>query len=274
MKLFFIFLISLIVFISFNCDKNSNLKIQYPLSIGSNWEYQRTMEAIGSSGSVPDFFNNYNAKATVEITSMEFLNDTLETYVFRSVLQDSFGTYISENYYNDDNNGLYIYAYKNATGVVIHPKSNKYSFVLNKKRYNSLQELSYYIQNPFLLTKSNSTKDSIIMENPPVMSLEYPLKNSSHWAYRSEEHVIPIDKKVISKQVIETPAGNFYCYKIQWIYTTDIFDGVEFYDYVGKIGLIKRELHVKNIEITSAEGGTIGTIDILDAYILKNYNIE
>jgi hypothetical protein len=90
--------------------------------------------------------------------------------------------------------------------------------------------------------------DSLYYENPPVQSLKYPFEISSQWTYRNRYNPWHIDKKILGKETIALPAGNFECFKIQWLYDMDHdwqWDkDIVFYDYLHAKGLMKRDIKI------------------------------
>ena len=112
-------------------------------------------------------------------------------------------------------------------------------------------------------------------EGPPVQSFKYPLKQDLEWNYRHDYFII--NKKVVGKETIELPSGNYECWKIQWLYdftnTGQFVGNITFYEYVSTKGLIKRILFMKDVPITSPENPLgEGLMDFKEEIVLTGIN--
>ena len=120
--------------------------------------------------------------------------------------------------------------------------------------------------------------DSLIFEDPPVRTFRYPLQIGSNWIYRSGDKFWRIEKKVVGKEVIEHPLGNFHCYLINWLYDINK-DGqwdedVQFTEALSKKGLIYRKLNLYNIEVIGETGAFIGLTNFKEEYVLESYILD
>jgi len=279
------FVLALLALAIFSCDNENDNPggMIYPLSVGNSWEYSREMNLFfyQDSAGTPVYEDTatYTSTASVVITGKETLRDSIETYVFYSEENDSFGTfgtYSGIDYYNNTDSGLYLYAYQ-SWGPYILPKTQTSSKILFKgKTFNSVRELSNYLQ--AALPSYRVLSDSIYFEEPPVKSLQYPLKVGARWIYREADDPWRIDKVVTARDTIQVPAGEFSCYKIQWLYDLDDDEqwdeDIAFYDYISSAGLVRRHLIVLGLAHIDAQGNELGYFDVYEKFTLTAVSLE
>ena len=83
-----------------------------------------------------------------------------------------------------------------------------------------------------------------------------------------------IKKIVLGIEEVEVPAGKFDCWKIQWTYPeAEWNDDVDFYEYVSREGLIKREAEFRNINVMSESGTLYGKAEFQEKQYLTDYDI-
>ena len=88
-----------------------------------------------------------------------------------------------------------------------------------------------------------------------------------------------IKKKIAESEVLETPAGTFFCYRIEWLYDINydgrLDDDIHLADYYSAIGLVRRSIKIQDLVITdenSPDG--IGVFDYSEEYQLINYQVK
>jgi hypothetical protein len=156
------------------------------------------------------------------------------------------------------------------------PKTFNRKKILFKGRYfNGIREITSYITRA--IPQNIVRADSLIYEIPPLQSLKYPMKTESQWTYRHPGQPWQIDKKIVSYEKINVPAGSFDCYKIQWLYDIDqdgVWDtDIVCYDYICDKGLIQRSFFFKDVMIISQQSPEpIGLMDSKDESILTKLN--
>ena len=118
----------------------------------------------------------------------------------------------------------------------------------------------------------------VTLEDPPVVTLQYPLEPGSHWQMRAEGEPFRIDKEVVGRTEVEVPAGRFDCYVVQWTYpgSPSLDEQVEFYDYIAAEGLVKRSIITKNVPVTTYSDpyGQMGIVDLRDEFELVSYQVQ
>jgi hypothetical protein len=264
----------LYIFIISSCGHDSSLDpgdndFTYPIRLGNHWEYQRTFNSYSDSS-----FWQYDTVVTstveMKIISKEVFFDSVDVYLFQeSLTETNRPTFESVTYYNNTENGLYFYAYR-GPGYVIPKPIPTGKIVFKGIIFNSLQEITQTIS--LALNKRENLADSLYFETPPIQSLKYPIEVNSQWTYRYPRNPWHIEKKIISKEPINVPAGNFECYKIQWLYDMDHNgewdEEIIFYDYLSSKGLIKRSISIFGIN----EVEPLQSIRAEDISVLTNIN--
>jgi hypothetical protein len=162
-----------------------------------------------------------------------------------------------------------MYYYAHWGGGTVMPKSiQNYRLVFNGKTFSNIDELKLYLTIP--ISHSKNPIDSLNHEIPPLLYLKYPLETGSVWTYRNMEEPFQIEKKIVTFENVTVPAGSFYCYKIQWIYTQPgLGDSVLHYDYISEKGLVKTSYIVKDILLIAQDGDTLGVYEIKDESVLN-----
>jgi hypothetical protein len=108
--------------------------------------------------------------------------------------------------------------------------------------------------------------------------LKYPLQTGLQWTIRESGDPWRVDKKVISEEQIEVPAGRYYCVKLQYLIDLDENnewdEDIILYDYIGYDGLIRRSGLYKDLIATDEFGVPIGLFDTKDESNLKKAKIK
>lgn len=243
----------------------------YPLKIGNKWEYTREVSTLNfrpdTVGVAPADTNTISSVSTVEIVRTETLSGPVKTYVlYETVAEEGSNASESESFYSNQAEGFYFHAYRCA-GQVLPKSSVKKRLYFKGGYFSNIREITSLIEDAVL--NSCVGLDSIIYEVPPLKSLPYPVEIGAQWLYRSEGNPFKIEKKVVAQDSVTVPAGNFYCFKIQWLLDVDN-DGevdreIEFFDYICSEGLIRRNILFKDLLVTGESGPEpIGKIDVED----------
>ncbi len=256
----------------------------YPIKVGNKWNYAGIQRAFNFQ---PDSLKDdheftYVTRSNIEIISDTTLMDSIDVFAFAElyiIMYEDIDTFHSESYYNNHDDGLYLYADKgmgsDARPLKICPSKLFYKF--NGKEYRNLHDLF----KPFGqdLSPIGLNGDSIIYILPPRKSFHYPLSVGEEWIVLELPGLFTIGKKVIGIENIEVPAGRFQCYKIQWMWDMDQ-DGEwesvpEYYDYIAAVGLVKRTMIARNVQIVTYENPTgIGKFDFEVRFELTDYIIQ
>lgn len=273
----------LIIFISCNEDikiiKPVGEEMIYPLTVGNKWSYVRLFSIFNSrpyqSDVIPpeDYF--IIDRSVVTISQIDTLQDTIVTFRFRDVLYGSGNTFIGEAYYNYKEDGLYFYAYRGGGHAV--PKATSHQKIYFQGRFfNSVREITSLITDGEELNSLPS--DSLRFEDPPLKSLPRTYRIGEQWIYRTTGKPFKIEKRVLSKETIDTHRGSFECYKVQWLIDFDN-DGhwneeVEFFDWISPQGLVRRSVSYKDMLWIQDNPEPISKFDSRDEYYLIGLNVR
>ena len=296
-----IYLLVIILFVP-ACDLldvsgDGQKNLTYPLREGNVWEYDRefgtynfrTFENPDSILESEEMF--VHAQSTVRSNGMVTLDafanipdaviELEQTYIEE---WDSFEL-TSWNYYTQTGDGLYLVGYKSASGASAMPKitaenyenNDDFYILFDGKYFRSVRAVSEYVEFMVKLHYDDSG-DFIIEDNPPKVIPRY-LNTGAQWTYRSKGNPWRVDKRILGKEIIEGPAGQFDCYKVQWL--VDLSDtgewdrDVVFYDYFSNEGLVKREYYFKDqIWMTSRSPEPAGYVDVHDFSVLTGYEVR
>lgn len=257
---------------------NSGDKFEYPLAVGHQWEYDRLFSTLTYNPDSLAWVTDYAISSTIVVTieSMTTLSDTIPVYVLEEILTESENrVFESTSYYNNLPDGLYLYAYRN--GGRATPKSMpKEKYILGGREFGSIGEITDFIVNS--MSKQVVINDSIRYESPPLQSIRSPLQIGAQWMLRTAGNPWRIEKRVVSEETIAVPAGEFTCYKIQWLIDWsdkgEWDENIQFYDFVSTIGLVMRSSRFVDMVMRDAQGDSLGVYDGLDESVLTATNVQ
>ncbi|MBU0561237.1 MAG: hypothetical protein KJ799_04945 [Bacteroidetes bacterium] len=275
-------IIASLLLTAFGCDlftESNESSYKYPLGVGYEWNYSHLLAAhnfrtqdenLDSS----DYVFTQSFKTHAEIVRKEIISDSINTFVIRTT--DDLEVYISyhEDYVNNQEDGLFKYAYRRGGGVsAVTPKrSNITTLTFNGKKFNSTKELvDYYSGNVHHDGLLHS--DSLIILKDALQSIKYPLRVNSAWDYLKD----PIPVKISKKCIGTVSLYGYNCYKIKWLYDFNSDgqwdDNVVMIDYISNRGLLKRTMDFKDAGITTEYGPEIiGYIDFSEEYTITDFN--
>lgn len=101
--------------------------------------------------------------------------------------------------------------------------------------------------------------------NPPMIMLKYPLEVGKEWVWKGKIEMLKVPKlmemtcKVLKKEKIKVPAGEFVCFKVQTERTGMGKGIIDYHWYAKGVGLIKSESETKKGRV----------IRVLKSYKLK-----
>jgi len=274
-KVSFLFLIFVFLF---GCKKDNPTgplaeDFSFPLKIGNNWQYARTFSPFNVRGDTTGFnIDTIIANLASEIVRRDTLPNSLETFVLHTTetVENLSFEFESESYYENQTDGLFLYAHSNPVDILLKSAVKK-QLLFQGRYFKNIREILLFIERA--VVNNITTADTLIIEDPPLKSLEYPLEIGSQWIF-SANNFSTTEKKVLGKEKVETPAGDFDCIKIQWINNLDT--DIEVFDFICSKGLVKRSLIAKDIRITTPDNPDgIGVLfDIKDELELINFNLE
>lgn len=236
----------------------------YPTEIGNQWEYHRVItlfnfrpNSIFNSNLYPDTIDFH---VTVKIENKQTLYDSIVAYKF--VESGDSLSLRGESYYSNTIEGMYLCAYK-SPGTMLPKLGLTYNLRYKENSFGNLWNLRHFLLYPGMSTPLQL--DSLNYEDPPLLVIKYPYQIGEQWHLRIEPRIFRIDKKIILKETVTVPLGQYECYKIQHLYDLDLDnqwdDGIVFFDYIGNKGLIKRTILVRDIHVTDENAQVLGLID-------------
>lgn len=247
--------------------------MSYPLETGNRWHYTGI---ITRSDNYPEQVGNeYEMDDTVqtisEVLGIKMLRDSIETIAMGATGTGEPDDLSYIHYYQLTDKGLYIVAYESAGGHIIHPKISKHAAIQFKSyRFSNISELSQFVE--LALPQNKSLVDSIIFEEPPVLTLKFPLTIGSQWTYRADYNPWRIDKRVVGKKDIHLNMGTFNCYHIQWLYDWDHNgewdEDIWIDDYLCEKGLMNRKITLIGVNYTDESGNPIDSFNMTQEYTL------
>lgn len=253
--------------------------LQYPLKLGNSWQYEREVKFINLRpdsviGYLPD--TAYQNSMSVTVPRKETLLGSIETYVIREET-DMGGSLVTfgEQYYANQHKGFYLHAYKGMSSIL--PKNSNPTLKFKNKMYQNIDQLLMELDITWRFP-ANSAADSVIMEIPPLLILPYPLQMGQSWIYREAGNPFKIVKKVEGRETISTSAGRFVVDVIRWFYALDdsgqYDEDISLLDYYSAIGLVKRSISIRNLQLINQFNQVIGYFDYSEISELQYYMVK
>lgn len=224
-----------------NCSDDTSMEpnledFSYPMEVGHKWEYTVTEKLTNfravSPGAGERADTSSTFTTTVEIVRVEMLGDSVQTHVFR--VSEREASY--EAFYTNENDGMFI-----------HLVSGPYVGTALPKETST--QTSFWFQPPWQGNPLMAEHGQL--RSPPAPVLQYPLQLGKKWAFAVD--VVPtgirkIEKEVIGTENVQVPAGEFDCFKLEWLFVeNDVQDlNVMRFDYISEQGLVKRTFRLKD----------------------------
>ncbi len=286
LKTLYLLIVLLITVILLSCqlegDKLMKLdeNFQYPLEVGNQWEYSTQIEFFNPRPDsvlsvIPE--TSISGQSIVTISKQQMLDNSVNSYCFRQRLkQGTEPEFYSESYYANQPDGLYLYAYR-GSGMSM-PRLAGGKILFKNRRYKDIRELLKQLTDSHYFVPL-SANDFLNYEHPPLCVISYPFKIGSEWLYRSYNNPFLIVKRIDDSKVMETAAGTFFTYRVQWLYHMDsngeLDNDIHLADYYSGIGLVKRSIRIQNLMITTEESPQeIGLVDYSEEYELIDYQVK
>lgn len=228
--LHFILFVSFISILSSGCNENPTIPAEsvsnkYPLELNNEWNYEITIEEeYGREDTiVGKIEKTMHWKAKVVAVNQQVDTFSNVTFVEYSNSYDS--DYRDTVYYVNTDKELFLVL---DAGAI---------FTLSKKNADVKENYNQHIMN-MIIPFSNDT--DYALEDAKIL-LQYPLEPGNNWyEYKphSPEDTSWLPKRVVEEKVnIETPAGNFSCFKVSRDFAYKASDYISL-----KYGLVKREV--------------------------------
>jgi len=276
------FLIIGLCIASVSCDKGVDPEPvnYYPMSAGDSWTYAGIDSEYNFRPTIPGASHDSPPRRWIHrVTDLgiQTLPDSTRAWRFQSAESTfSYGATIDQ-YYRFEHDTLKFVAYSGSSSVL--PKgSPQFAYLFRGQRLGTIAELTA----PFRLDMHvpSSHQSEIVLLGIPGRVLLFPLKVHRMWSYSTEgASFYPIWKKIVGTETVKTPAGSFFCFKIQWMFDFDN-DGawdsyIQQFDFVCAKGVVKRVLNLKDITIADSQHpGGFGKIDVTSTKIVNMLNIH
>ncbi|MFZ1320871.1 MAG: hypothetical protein WAT71_04885 [Ignavibacteria bacterium] len=252
-----------------NIEYDENFK--YPYSLNSFWYYSTKNAVINIR---PDSLRQiYNGDTITGYGIASFINDTVIENKNVKILKNEYSldghSSMVREYFEQTDSGLIRLA-SLSSGSNLSPFRGKYNYYINGKYFNSLNELSFGVKND--LQPNDST---VILDNPPVMTLKYPLEINYEWELINNGFV-RILKKYSGFENINISGKNFHCMKISrnYYFSSNLPDeNFITTDYFAAEGIVRRDLLIKNINVVNEIGTLLGYIDLSEKTTVNLYSI-
>ncbi|HMS65209.1 MAG TPA: hypothetical protein PKD83_08150 [Ignavibacteria bacterium] len=285
---FLIFNIIVILFsiTLYSCNEDSvvnnqlyeNGNFTYPYEINTAWYYGTRNFAYNFR---PDSIKNiYGSDTLSGYGEAIFLRDTVvgidTCRILRNAHSETGHAHATYELYKQTDTGLIRIAhYSNGTNFGPYRTDCRYKFSFNGKSYNSSREIFSEYKNDLKSTTDIQQGDTVlIMDDPPVNTLKYPILKGMEWVIITDETGGKITKKYSDYENINLLGSNYYCIKIQkqWYFNfqTPVSELI-YFDYFSKEGMVKRDFTIKDIEVSNELGQTIGYFDAKEESFLNIY---
>ena len=244
---------------------------KYPYSLNSFWYYSTKNAVINIR---PDSLRQiYNGDTATGYGFSSFINDSVIENKNVRILKNEYSldghSSVVREYYEQTDSGLIRLA-SLSNGSNLSPFRGKYRYYINGNFFNTLNEISFRVNNDLL-----SNDSTVILDNPPVKTIKYPLEINSEWELINNGFV-RINKKYIGFELINILGKNFYCMKIsRSYYFSGSIPDENFIttDYFSSEGIVRRDLLIKNISVLNELGNLLGYIDLSEKTTVNLYSI-
>jgi hypothetical protein len=218
----------------------------YPLQIGNVWDYRVTnfYTDIELQDSLIQPLANDTFHATIFIDSLGILPENSKP-AFRlteSIHGDVIYPSESNNWFNNEPNGLYHYAYEGTGGIAIPRKLVPGSLKVADDRIAKIMGMTPSIFARPMLSGEYTFE--------PVRSLAYPMHVGKQWDFMEDGPLGRIQKRVIGIERIRIDGRVQSCWVVKWLYDpdrVDFADDIDFLDYYGNDGLVMRSVTIRDV---------------------------
>jgi hypothetical protein len=242
----------------------------YPLEIGNKWEYTITETLSNFRPAIPGVDDSTTTfTSTVEIVGIDTLLDSIEVHAFEE--RGTRGIYWITLYENQSD-GMFLYS---------GPVTNTLPKTEAEERYFFYGPNLTSIPVPGVTIGIVKQFDRNTLRLTPLKVFPYPFEVGKQWLFQEITEptaaISRAEKKIVGTDKVQVTAGEFRCFKIQWIFTGNNgipIDYLEQFDFVSDRGLIKRATFRKDFLLI---GGAFGDTYVVDRRIesqLKSTNVQ
>lgn len=260
-----------------NCTKDDDefdMDFKFPLKVGNSWtydyyvtvNYDSMAEANGCNDSI------YYSKQTLDIISYERVSqDSIPVYNFFSTDSKSDLCYCN-SYYNNSGDSLICYGYFKPGDTGLDPKNTNHeiNYIFHGRRFDDPKDILSWIDEG-LTNQVYSKEDSIYYD--PVTVFKYPFELGNEWVYR-QDYPFRMTKKVSGREFVDTEAGSFNCWKVEYVYYDSLFENVSYYDHISEIGMVKRTWDELAATAIDEYNNILGTFTFKGERILTDYSVK
>jgi len=254
---------------------------EYPSTEGTYWDYSRVLQFKKVfPDSLKDLFGDtlFSEYVTVKCMGKRKLLDLIDTFLLVEGPTDSIhgnGTIYGKSYYANQQDGMYLHGHM-GTGMSM-PKNTAPSLKFSERYFLDINDLLTQLSVNRIFPVSPGL-DSVHLEVPPKKVLQYPIKIGAFWIYRKSGDPFKIAKKITGQDFITVKAGNYVALQVKWLYDFNE-DGewdedIEIVDDYADIGLVKRTISLRNLQIIDEFLNVIGSYDYLEVSELLSYGIN
>lgn len=276
-----VFIISILTscsedFVNYNPPVNQIDNFTYPSKLNTLWYYTTRNFLTNLRGDSVNFY--FNGDTTTGYGAAKFERDTIinndTLRLLRNSHSDPLHSHSTLELYKQADSGMIRVAFYSdgANFGPYRPNYNSLTFSSCGLKFSSLDEVVN-----FYFPENNKGDTTLIFDYPPIRVLKYPIKKNTEWNFRIYSNLndtTRITKKYTDFENVTTPAGNFYCIKIQrnWYYNSSVPDAdFRSFDYFSKEGMIKRDFIIKDVIIQNQNHDTLAIIDVKEEAELNIY---
>jgi len=214
-------------------------KINFPL--GRSWVYLDSVKISGINSAI------FVREVIVTATPSDSLSPELRNLVCLKVtVREGDSLTHSTVWYRHDDKGLWEVAFQNEETVFAFPRVDAFSGSIEK-------QIGLAQRKPFRVAEQNKAELQQITFRPePRLVVKYPLQTGMEWiAFKT-----PFQRtlRCVKYSTVAVPAGEFTAFKLEG--RGDLNPATDFvmFDYYCSEGLVRRELHWRNLEAYTPSG--------------------
>ena len=221
------------------------------LPIGRTWVY---VDSVHTSGAEPALRVRM---VVVTITGRDSLSPELGNLLrMRVATQDGDNLYESLIWYRHNDGGLWEVAYQNGENVFAFPQPHDSWGNRFTTEHNNLSA-----------TPGAISSQTLMVRPEPRLVVKYPLHLDEEWVAFTQPFRRTL--KCLRLMSLSVPAGEFSVYQLQGLGLADPTVDFTLYDFFSTAGLIRRELHWRNMRVISPSGHVLpGSVSIIETMTL------
>lgn len=237
---------------------------RFPVAVGNSWDYRRTFYTA-----VHDTLSGAVVQEILHIDSLhaEFLDietvNEWECYKYSSKLFDGLYTYSDTVWYAHPESSFFEIGYTPPTHAGPPWKISAEPILkFGGRSLHGIQDLKLYL---YMISTSGlaGAISDVILWDPPKKLFVFPLTVGMEWTSITDPW--KEERKVVSEEFVQVPAGDFSTLKIDMIPEVE---NLLLYQWLSEYGIIKDSAHFASILVTDMNGKVIGFMEGYDKYEL------